>query len=170
MAREIWKLIPGNENYQVSSEGRIRRFAKGKGTRAGKLRKVCGLPSGYQYIDMWEEGVCTRLYIHHCILLAFKGPAPSSIHQAAHSDGNKSNNKRGNLRWKTPSQNNQDKKRHGTHLEGSKHPLAKLTEKSVLEMRRLRAEGMILEDLALKFGVIMQNVDLICRRKTWKHV
>lgn len=166
---EVWKQLPGYENYQVSSYGRVCRSKGGKGTRAGKIRKICTLPSGYQYIDLWEEGVCTRLYIHHAVLFAFKGPAPPGK-QAAHWSGKRSNNKLSNLRWATPFQNNQDKHRHGTFLEGSKCPQSKLTEAAVLKIRRLRAKGTTLEELAAAFGIGMQNIGLICQRKTWKHV
>jgi len=167
---EAWLPIPGNENYAVSSLGRIRRDKPGKGTRAGKLRKICVLPNGYEYIDMWEEGFCTRLYVHQVVALAFIGPQPTPAHEVAHWDGVRTNNVFTNLRWATPKENKSDTHRHGTHLEGQDCTNAKLTDEQVLEIRILRNQGWTLQKLSDHFGVVLTNIGLICQGKTWKHL
>lgn len=50
------------------------------------------------------------------------------------------------------------------------HPNSKLTNEQVLEMRRLRAEGRKIDDLAELFGITRSNVGLICQGKTWRHL
>ena len=54
---------------------------------------------------------------------------------------------------------------------GEKHPLAKLTESIVREIRFFHAqEGISFEKLAKKFKVAPQTISCIVKRKTWKHI
>lgn len=168
--RELWKTVPNVEAYEVSNLGRVRRRLLGKGTRVGKVLKCYSLPTGYVVADMWMGGQRRRLYVHVAVLLAFRGAPPSDTHQGAHRDGRNSNNVLRNLRWATPTSNQRDKRRHGTLLKGSTHPNSKLTEAKVRKMRKLRQQGKTLHALAKLFKVCMQNVDYVCRRKTWGHV
>ncbi len=50
---------------------------------------------------------------------------------------------------------------------GAQNGMSKLTARDVLEMRRLRSEGMKLSDLAQKFGVVKSAVSAICSGKRW---
>lgn len=47
---------------------------------------------------------------------------------------------------------------------------AKLTEASVLEIRRLHAAGVTQAGIAEMFGVNQSNISYIVRGKTWRHV
>lgn len=171
METEEWRVIPNNENYAVSSLGRVRRDKPGKGTRQGRIFKPQFLPNGYEYVDLYEYGIRTRLYVHQCMALAFIGPQPTPLHEVAHWDGNKANNTKGNIRWATHDENEEDSKRLREKVHGSNHPLSKLTEEQVLEMRHLRSTtSMTLDALGAKYGVTLSNVDFICRRVTWRHV
>lgn len=168
--QEVWRKIPNHKNYAVSNLGRVRRDVPGKGTRAGKIRIPYALPAGYLAVDMWHDGKRSRLYVHQAVALAFKGRRPSLRHEVAHYDRRKNNNRESNLRWTLPKGNHADKERHGTHARGSKSVLAILTERKVIKMRLLRKQGRTLHSLAAQFKTCMQNVDLICRRVTWRHV
>jgi hypothetical protein len=64
--------------------------------------------------------------VHHLVLEAFVGPRPAG-HEAAHGDGDKTNNALANLRWATPKENAADRYRHGTVLFGTRHPLGRKT-------------------------------------------
>ena len=55
-------------------------------------------------------------------------------------------------------------------VQGSAHPMARLTEDDVREMRRLRAEGMTQRELAERFHVNARHVGDIVRREKWAHV
>jgi len=49
--------------------------------------------------------------------------------------------------------------------------LAKLTEENVIRIRKLRAEGWLLREIAALFPPIgIDTVSLICLRRWWKHV
>lgn len=54
--------------------------------------------------------------------------------------------------------------------EGSKNGRARLNEKQILEMRKMRYEGALIEDIAKKFNVSYPTARLVVRLKTWAHV
>lgn len=167
---EEWRPIPGYEAYEASSFGRIRRSARGKGTRAGKVRKPSTLPNGYLVVDLWIGGVRRKMYVHRAVALAFHGVPKFPNAEAAHRNRQKADNRPGNLRWATRKENEADKLAHGTLLVGSRHSNSKVTEADVLVMRQRRAAGDTLEAIAEDFGVCFQNVGLICQGKTWTHL
>jgi hypothetical protein len=53
---------------------------------------------------------------------------------------------------------------------GEKNPRSKLTEAHVRQIRELRAAGMTIETLGLRFGVSHVMISRIARRKAWVHV
>jgi hypothetical protein len=53
---------------------------------------------------------------------------------------------------------------------GEANRKAIFTEDDVREMRRLRSDGMILKDIAAKFGIHLSTVHLVVTRKSWSHV
>ncbi len=54
---------------------------------------------------------------------------------------------------------------------GESHPMRKLDEDKVREIRRLKEkEGLTNDRIAKLFGVTKENVGMIVRKKTWKHV
>jgi len=55
------------------------------------------------------------------------------------------------------------------HARGGRHPLAKMTESSVLEMKRLRREGWTQKRLAEKYGVSQGTISDILTGKIWTH-
>lgn len=96
------------------------------------------------------------------------GPPPTRRHQAAHSCGRA---KQGciapkHLRWATRKENEADKLLHGTHQLGERNSRAKLTEKDVRRIRRLKGK-MLHREIAEKFGVIRQTITRILSGKDW---
>lgn len=51
---------------------------------------------------------------------------------------------------------------------GARHPNAKLTESQVAEIRRLREGGLILADIASRFGIDLSQVGNIVNGKQWR--
>jgi hypothetical protein len=117
--QENWRPIAGYAGYEISNAGRVRsvdriiiRMTKRGPVRArlkGRVLAVSMANSGYLVAMIGRA----RPYIHDLVLQAFIGPRPAG-YQAAHWDGDRRNNKPGNLRWTTASENNLDKARHGT--------------------------------------------------------
>jgi hypothetical protein len=98
------------------------------------------------------------------------GPAPSSLHEAAHSCGNgdKGCINPKHLRWATPKENAADKLLHGTVTRGEQHGCAKLTSAQVREIRLLH--GTVLQkDIAEQFGVTNQHISSILNYKVWRY-
>lgn len=107
--------------------------------------------------------------IHVVVLTSFIGPRPH-LHQAAHGNGKRFDNRLVNLRWATVSENHADKIAHGTDVRGSNQWYAKLTDESVMEIRRKYAAGETIEVLAGVFGVGFNQIHKIVSGKQWRHL
>lgn len=139
--------------------------------RNGRAVNVRPLPSGYTLITIREAGRRTAIGAHVIVCETFHGPRPSGK-QAAHRNGQRSDNRSVNLRWATRRENEADKRRHGTHPLGSASGRALLTEEQVTEIRRIAATGRhgIQRRLALRFGVSNMTISNIVLGKSWTHV
>lgn len=86
-----------------------------------------------------------------------------------HKDGNKLNNRIGNLAICTPSENNA----HAVMLGLATPPVPpqrKLTNQQVNELRELAAQGIARKQLAKKFGLDISTVGKIIKHMTYKRV
>lgn len=70
----------------------------------------------------------------------------------------------------TQRDNGRDMAEKGRSLFGEKHNQAKLTELEVVEIRRKRANGFALKELADEFCVTGTLISYICNRKIWRHI
>lgn len=68
------------------------------------------------------------------------------------------------LRWATPRENAQDKRRHGTDPSGTRNPRAKLSEMDVRSIRMSKRSG---QELADKFEVTRTTISFIRLGRTW---
>jgi hypothetical protein len=106
-----------------------------------------------------------QLYVHRFMCEQMHGPAPEG-HQAAHSCGRGHDgcvNPR-HLSWKTASDNQMDRARHGTKHQGRK---AKLTREQAEQI--LAAKGIELPHVTAKrFSVTESNVRQIQTGKIWR--
>lgn len=96
------------------------------------------------------------------------GPAPSDIHEAAHScgKGHLGCVSKKHLSWKTPVENQADKVLHGTDNRGERHPHVKLTQSDVIEIRSAR--GLVFQrDLAKRYGVTQGTISAIQSGARW---
>lgn len=115
--QEIWKPIPGYEDYyEASSFGRIKRLSGWRNGRWGKQRveeKIltphdCG--RGYCQVKFCVNGVRSQPSLHRLIAEAFI-PNPDNLPQVNHIDGDKLNNHVDNLEWCTCAENSQHRSR-----------------------------------------------------------
>lgn len=115
LSSQKWKGIPGYKGfYQVSDLGQVRRVKGGQGARPGLVLKQMTNSAGYRQVELWKNGILKRLLVHRLVLSAFVGKCPEGL-EGAHLDGNCKNNKLSNLKWATPTENNQMKIQHGTY-------------------------------------------------------
>lgn len=115
-------------------------------------------------VNLTVGGKTVKRRVHRLVCEAWHGLPPTSGHHAAHLDGNSSNNRQWNLAWATPKENNADKRLHGTHQAGAKHPRAKLTPHQVEAIRESRLSS---RALARAYGVSQSQVVRIKNGDRW---
>jgi len=87
-----WKPHPHRPNYQVSSQGLVR-----KGVRMIKMRKNKG---GYMMANVPDTK-----YIHQLVAETYLDERPDGTTEINHIDHNKENNSVSNLEWVTHPEN-----------------------------------------------------------------
>ena len=172
---EIWKLIPGFDNYMASSEGRIRSNITGKIMSAGKNH-----PDGRGYLQisltMSTQKRITRK-VHTLVCLAFHGLPPTEVHTVNHKDGNKLNNVPDNLEWATRSEQNYHRYHDLKQIERQprgygNHHRANYTDDEVRQIRALHKQGYGYH----RIRAIMGNktswvaIQMLITGKTYRHV
>lgn len=97
------------------------------------------------------------------------GPPDNPNDHAAHSCGRGMDAcvTKAHIQWKTKSENEKDKINHGTHNRGSQHPLSKLTEIQIREIRALKGKE-TQQATADRYGVANQAISKIQARKSWQ--
>lgn len=165
--------IPSFPGYFAKSDGTIWSSWSKSGNRQDELKELSPetIKGGYKRVRLRVD---VQQYVHaqvsHVILEAFVGSRPIDA-VACHYDGNNANNFLTNLRWDTRKENEEDKKRHGTHQTGSGNPAAILSEQDAIEIRRLYDVGDVSTyKLAHKYGVDRTTICDLLKRKTWRHV
>lgn len=100
------------------------------------------------------------------------GAPPTPKHEAAHSCGcgHQGCVSPKHLSWKTRSENQQDRRKHGTHGRGpnmmSRRIAYKLNPEKVVQIRAI-GDGMSKEALGRLFGVTPANIAKILKRESW---
>ena len=163
---EEWRQIAGSEGrYEVSDLGRVRSLLYRRQPVTATLKFG---DSGAGYQTVWL-GRSRKAYVHHLVLAAFVGECPEGM-ECRHLNGNRSDNRLGNLAWGTKAQNGRDKVDHGNSLLGEANPSSVLSSSGVRLMRELRSSGSTYPELGRRFGVSKDTARLACIGKTWSHV
>lgn len=102
--------------------------------------------------------------VNRLVCEAMHGPPPTRKHQAAHVNGDRTDNRASNLVWKLPAQNSQDRKRHGTQTAARR----KLTPRLVRWARDAREEGMPVERIAAVLGVSHRHAQRVVNKHAWR--
>jgi|SRR6267378_983651 len=173
---EHWKPIPRYVGwYEVSNAGRVRsvdrwiNFSDGRRRfYRGQLRALYEDWFGYKKVTLQKNGNNKRAHVHHLVALAFIGPRPRGA-DICHSDGDHLNNVPSNLRYDTRKANHGDTIKHGRQPRGESSYAAKLTNRKVLAIRRLRGK-VTGRELALRFGTSPVNICNIQKRRRWTHI
>jgi len=170
---EQWKDIDGWEGkYQISNLGRFKSFGikYSKKFPDGYITLGTIDTTGYRVIVMTH----TRDFRHqeriHALVAKAFIPKPQSEERLVvnHIDGNQLNNCVENLEWCTHG----DNLRHAIKIglwnkKGTNHPLSKLTEEQVIDMRKMRKEGFLYKEIAAKHGVNRRHAGDVVTGKNW---
>lgn len=106
---------------------------------------------------------------HRVMCRKKRGDPPDESFHAAHSCGNGhlACINPNHLLWKTPVQNEADKRVHGTVVHGEANNKTKLTERQVLTIREMQGRTV---DIAARYGVTKETINNIRAGRTWKHL
>jgi hypothetical protein len=180
---EIWRDIPGYQNYQASNLGRVKRLAcldKRGGRLKEKILKVsiqkydaAGHLRSFVSIGLGKNRVCECLSVGRAVLLAFRGP-PSQGQVCRHLDDNIANNVLTNLEWGAQLQNVSDAIQNDKRITyGEAVWTARLDAVKVVDIRnRYKTHCKVngARALAKEFGVNESTVQDVIKRKSWQHI
>lgn len=179
---ETWKRIEGYPDYEVSDLGRVVSY---KRPSAPRLMKLSIHPNGHRFVGLTrhENGYAktTAHLVHRLVALAFiPNDDPEVKTHVLHTVAVKAGGSDAvtNLRWGTHRENIMDSVRAGTQHPvwrsgfnaGEAHGAARFSEADVLDMRRLRASGASLKEIAAKYDTSITTVSDIANRRNWKHI
>lgn len=166
----LWRPVLGFDGYEVSNDGMVRswRPERNFGKRPLAPRLLCANrdADGYTKAVLYINGKRHDKRVATLVAEAFVGPRPDGM-VVRHVDGDRSNDRAGNLLWGTPKENSEDAKRHGTWVHGTKVNTAKLTEADVVAILKSREPHAA---LAKRYGVSPCAIWHIRAGRTWKHV
>lgn len=167
MAKEIWKKIPGYENYQISDLGNVRnnlgKFMTQRlnGTRENNKYLSVHLMANIPGLGWKERGKI--LSVHRLVALAFHG-IPTKGKNCCHKNDIKTDNRLENLYWGTASDNAKDSIKNGTFNFphpgfGEKHHSVKFSDEIIAKIRS-EYTGKHGEQTSLgkKYGITQQHV------------
>ena len=179
MARlEIWKNIKGYEGlYQISNMTRIKSLRRTslwgiqKITLPERILKTGTNEHGYLVAYLNTDGRKKNFLVHRLLADAFL-PKVIDKNFLNHKNGNKLDNRLENLEWCTISENAIHAYKTGLKLpiRGERHKLAKLSDKKVLEMRKLRELGATQVELSKMYNVSRRAVRNVLSYLSWKHI
>ncbi len=174
---EVWRAVPIDglkDHYEVSTLGRVRRSAGGKGTRAGRIINPGITGGGYCLVDLCTGGVEKYFYLHRLVAVAFIAN-PRGKPQVNHLSADKTDNSVMNLDWATRKENAAHAVGMGLIVHGERHHSAKLTSGQVAQIRNemegekghKRADKV--RELAARYGVTRSTIRQVASGRTWKH-
>ena len=176
---EIWKPIPGYEGlYEVSNLGKVKslprnRFIKNTTYTYLSSEKILKLDIGksnYYRTCLSENKKNKRFLVHRLVAMSFISN-PENKPMVNHINSIRTDNRVENLEWCTHSEN----MIHGFNKgfcnppKGVINGQSKLTEKEVLEIRRLK-NTMSQKQISINFKVSLSTISEILLMKSWKHI
>lgn len=173
---EQWRPVVGYEGfYEVSNMCRVKGLDR-MVMRRGEIVRVAGVllkmhrhSAGYWVVDLRQLNVRHTKYVHRLVLEAFVGPCPEG-EECRHLNGDRADARLENLAWGTRVEQAEDRRRHGTLLEGETAPHARFTAADVRVMRTLSANGVTDKIIGMAFDAHPAQIAQITNGNRWKSV
>jgi hypothetical protein len=180
---EIWKDVKNYEGvYQVSNFGNVKSLPRQWiGGLPNAPRKHNGLvlssakdKKGYLRVLLSKPGERHTYKVHRLVAIAFI-ENPENKKEVNHINGIKTDNRLCNLEWCSTMENMRHSiligLRDNVNIKGENHPLKKLSESQVKDIRSLKEGGNVSSStLANVFGVSYYTIWDIVNRRSWVHI
>lgn len=152
---EEWRAVPGFSRYEVSDHGRVRSFYNNRhvSTSPRILHPWPCNEYGHLAVIFHQDNLRIAKLVHRLVLEAFVGPCPEEMEARHVHERDPANNRLLNLCWGTKKENAEDRKSHGTRLLGENHPMSRVSDYEVTEIRRRLSLGEPQKLLAEEFGM-----------------
>src|SRR4051812_19720575 len=156
-----WYAVPGVPGLELSGGLRFRG--------PGGVRRMRHDRNGRPYVGARRKSARAkdgpprerRVLLHRAVMSVVLGRELAPGEMVCHRDDDKRNNWPGNLYLGDARSNAADAVRNGRRPTGERHPLAKLSDDQVREVRMALARDVLGRDLALKFGVHKSTISRI---------
>jgi hypothetical protein len=134
ITEEVWKLIDGYPNYQISNLGRVKSLNYLNTGRISILKQCAS--SRYFQVRLFLNNVRKMKSIHRLVAIHFV-PNQENKSTVNHKDGDKLNNHASNLEWCTQKENNKHAWDSGLkkHSDYNKKVTSELFSKKVINKR-----------------------------------
>lgn len=160
-----WLQIIECPNYVISDTGLI------KNIRTNYIRKNMLKKDGYLHITLFYNKRFYHYLVHRLLMITFKPINFQENLQVNHINGIKTDNDITNLEWVTRSENQKHACRTGlVSNKGINNNFSILSNKDVLNIRRLSIEGVKNNVIGKLYKTSPSNVSAIINRKAWKHI
>lgn len=174
MEKEIWKPIKGYEEYyEVSNLGRVKSLAKtwSVGRKGITILKLGHRSGGYDFVVLCVDKVKKYASVHRLVALHFCSNT-NNLNVVNHIDCDIYNNKATNLEWTTSSGNTIHSYKMGRRAstKGENHPLCKLSENDILNIRLNCRNGVNQRYIAKEYGIAQGQVSKINTKERWSHI
>jgi len=171
---EEWKDVKGYEcRYQVSSFGRVKSFVV---RSEGVIRK--GVPAwGYLQVQLKGngDGSSETKKIHRMVAEQFI-PNPENKPEVNHEFGIKTDNMVWVLKWATTSENalhayRKLGKKNNLYMQiGETNHRAKYKNDDIFKIRELHKTGVDINEIAVMYNDIRNNIYRIVSKRRWAHI
>lgn len=160
----MWKQIY-NLDYEINEQSIIRRIS------SKRIKKSFKRKDGYIGAQLYVDKTTLKNYQVHVLKAIAFIPNPLNKKFVNHKDSVRDNNDLDNLEWVTASENVIHGYKQGyASNKGSKNGFSKLTEETVIEIRKKKEKGETYQQLATTYNVSYGCILAVCQRTSWKHI
>lgn len=168
--KEIWKVIEGFEDYEISNTGKVKSHKHGR----EKILKERISHDGYVWYNLCKNGKQHTKRANRLVADAFI-PNPENKPTVNHIDGNKLNNSSDNLEWATREEQMQHAYANGLkkpvrgHLQGN-HVLSEDEVREIRAIYKGHDKEFGMKPLAKKYNVSPSVIDKVVGKRSYKNV